>query len=365
MQSASGSLPPLPTLEHIEKRLPVIFPEGTPARNYVIRATAAKTVFVMFYVGAVQQHGDWLRPNQVVRMTDMQAALRTDPERRDWTQQSLKKRSENTSGHWFADTSREPIRDETIKDGLLRLGAVIEREELAPSSSKPRYALEGDFADLFQCTDAEFELAAQRWQKDHLTVGSQARLLLLRKGIAAGSTSGVDVVFPNGQVRRMSAGASSAISKQVIEVFATKFLERPAVVWLSESRAQVVESDHNLAKMVGLSIDAQDILPDIILIDVRRVSDPLIVFVEVVASDGPIKEGRKHALLELAGRGGHDASNTAFVTAFMDRSSPAYKRTVPDIAWGTFIWFASEPDKIIYQYDPRGQPILLTHLLKV
>jgi|GEM_PF-7008452 len=48
------SLPSLPSLQTIMNRLPLIFPEGIAHRNYLIREMAAKTVFVMLYVGAVE-----------------------------------------------------------------------------------------------------------------------------------------------------------------------------------------------------------------------------------------------------------------------------------------------------------------------
>ena len=44
-------------------------------RNYVVREIAAKTVFVMLYIGAVEGAECWLRPDQVTRMTDAQAVL--------------------------------------------------------------------------------------------------------------------------------------------------------------------------------------------------------------------------------------------------------------------------------------------------
>ena len=75
------SLPALPPLPGIHERLRTIFPDGTANRNYVIREIAAKTVFVMLYIGAVAGAERWLRPDQVTRMTDAQAALQGDAER--------------------------------------------------------------------------------------------------------------------------------------------------------------------------------------------------------------------------------------------------------------------------------------------
>ena len=46
------ALPPLLTVPDIHERLQTIFPEGTENRNYVTREMAARTVFVMLYVGA-------------------------------------------------------------------------------------------------------------------------------------------------------------------------------------------------------------------------------------------------------------------------------------------------------------------------
>ena len=61
------ALPPLLPVPDIHQRLQTIFPEGTENRNYVIREMAAKTVFVMLYIGAVEGAGCWLRPDQVTR----------------------------------------------------------------------------------------------------------------------------------------------------------------------------------------------------------------------------------------------------------------------------------------------------------
>ena len=70
-------LPPLLAVTDIHERLQTIFPEGTE-RNYVTREIAAKTVFVMLYIGAVEGTECWLRPDQVTRMTDAQATLAED-----------------------------------------------------------------------------------------------------------------------------------------------------------------------------------------------------------------------------------------------------------------------------------------------
>jgi hypothetical protein len=79
-------LPPLLDIPDIHQRLLRIFTEGSPQRNYCTREMAARTVFVMLYIAAVEGSGMWMGPKHVYRMGDSQAALRSDEERQDsWT----------------------------------------------------------------------------------------------------------------------------------------------------------------------------------------------------------------------------------------------------------------------------------------
>lgn len=136
------------------------------------------------------------------------------------------------------------------------------------------------------------------------------------------------------------------ITKAVIEEFAKRFMEDPAVIWLSESRRHVVARDDALAREIGLTIQPDKNLPDVILVDLGP-SEPLLVFVEVVATAGPISEVRKEALLELAKEAGFAEEQVVFVTAYGDRDDSAFKASVSELAWGSFAWFMSEPDNIV------------------
>lgn len=123
-------LPPLPPVSGIHDRLQNIYPEGTANRNYLTREIAAKTVFVMLYIGAVEGGERWLRPDQVTRMTDAQAALSAEEDRELWLEASMRPGGDAIQGRWYAANTREPIRDETLRDSLVRTGAVTERSDL-------------------------------------------------------------------------------------------------------------------------------------------------------------------------------------------------------------------------------------------
>lgn len=139
----------------------------------------------------------------------------------------------------------------------------------------------------------------------------------------------------------------------MIEIFATRFLERPAIVFLSESRQRVVEQDNELAAAIGLHIDPKRNLPDIILADLSQ-PEPLLVFVEVVITDGAVIKSRKEALLRITTDAGFHPRRVAFVSAFEDRGSPVFRRLSSDLAWGSFVWFAAEPECILILKDEEA-----------
>lgn len=318
----------------------------------------------MLYVGAIEGSGRFLAPKQVYRMTDTQSRRGDIRARLRYAKESLKPGFSPSGRRWYADNTREPIRDETLRDGLVALGAVVVRTGLATTSSRPRYALRRSFAALFDpgLLESDFEQAANAWRRANLTPGALARVALTTKGVAP-TSEGVLVTFPNGETRRMAAGPSSEIAKSVVEIFAAKFLERPGVVLLSESQAKIIGRDEDLISRLRLRIDPGGNLPDILLVDLEP-AEPLLVFVEIVATDGAVTAERKEALLRLATEAGFHRKRVAFVTAYHDRGSAGFKKTVSRLAWGSFAWFVTEPDHLLAQYDGSDGQHYLTELVE-
>ncbi len=343
-----ASLPPYVTRELIAERLPIIFPEGTPNRTYCVRELAASTVFTALYIGAVEGSGRYLAPVHVYRMTNEQAAMSDKADRENYANGVLRKNFQAPGTRWYADNTREPIRDETLRDGLVAVGAVLRREDLPTTSGNPRYALRSAFAALFDpiLEGALLEKAIGDLPTQHLSKSALARVSIIRAGVAAASDAGLLVTFPNGETRKLAPGPSSVISKAVVEIFATRFLTVPAVLWLSESGNKVVARDDRIASSIGLKIEADKNLPDLILADLGP-TEPLIVFAEVVATDGAITKRRQEAIYAMTDSAGFERSQIAFLTAYQDRESAGFRKTIANLAWNSFAWFASEPDKIV------------------
>lgn len=324
-------LPPYVPRELIAERLPLIFPEGTPNRLYCVRELAASTVFTALYIGAVEGANCYLGPVHVYRMTAEQAAKAEAADREGYVK-AIRKKAQVPGERWYADNTREPIRDETLRDGLVAVGAVLRREDLPTTSGAPRYALKSDFAALFDpaLQGEALEKAIAAFQAAHLSKGALARVSIMLAG-AAGRAAGILVTFPSGETRQLAPGPSSIIAQAVIEVFAKQFLEQPVVLWLSESGNKVVIRDDRIAHTIGLRIEPDKNLPDLILADLGP-TEPLLIFVEVVATDGAVTPRRQEAIHAITDAAGFRRSQVAFLTAYQDRASAGFKKTITQLA---------------------------------
>lgn len=319
----------------------------------------------MLYIGAIEGAAVWLAPKQVVRMTDAQASKADVVSRETYSTRSLKPGFRPAGRPWYSENSREQIRDETIRQGLIVNNAVAERPGLSTTSSKPRYALRAEFAGLFApaLDKRSLETLAAEWRSRNLSASALARTLLLRRG-AASTDARVLVTFPSRETRLMSPGPSSDLTKSVVEVFAARFMKTPAVLWISESKDKVVARDDQLATALGLQIAADRNLPDVILVDLgdHEPDNVLIAFIEIVVTDGAMTAQRQAALLKLATDAGFPGQRVAFVTAYRDRSNSAFKKTISDVAWNSFAWFAAEPQHLLVLHDAGGSPTTLSSL---
>ena len=340
-------------------RLEKIFPTGSPQRQFCVREFSASTIYAMLYIGAIEGNNIYLSPKHVYRMTDEQSLLTDEASRESYRKKVLIPKAEIQGRRWYADNSREPIRDETLREGLVYLGAAFMKTDIATTSSKPRYALRRNFANLFEPTlnDEQLDLLITDWQINNLSKSALARLHLLNQ-TSLGNKDYVLVDYPNRETRRLAVGLSSIISKAVIEEFSRNFLENPLVLWLSESGNKVITRDDELAKKIGIEINVSKDLPDIILVDLTD-SGTLIVFIEVVATDGAITDRRRESLFAITDKGNFSRSDVLFVTAYYDKSNPAFKRTIQSVVWDSIVWFVSEPKSILIL---KEKPIKLSKI---
>lgn len=348
-------------------RLRAIFPANVVEDPRIVSGPlAAAAVYVCVYLGAFESHSP-IRPSMVLWMCDEVAAraVRADPEqfvndREQWYRAALRCHKDLTAllggwgfAHrpWYADNSREPLRDEVFREWL-RLGVMMHDPSLSTTSPRPAWTLRGDFAALFKPQLAGDELAEAIgiWQDEHLGAVGRARIRLASERAAAAHS--VEVRLPDGTVRSLSPGDSSLILKGIVEHVAPRRFKQPGVLAISESKKKIHVPDGELLSELKLTIHAAELLPDALLFDG---AEGRFWFVEVVATDGEIHEARKAELLRWAAEHGIKPEQCGFITGFLSRTHDAFRRRASRLAWGTEAWFLDEPDQIMRLEELRGQ----------
>jgi hypothetical protein len=333
-------------VEEVKRRLEIIFPKTFPDRGILVGTMAARVIFVFLYGGFVEGQKRFLRPSHIYFFTEEQAKIMSDSKRNQWLSVATRPGYRPEGKRWYADNSRESIRDDLMRNQFLRLGIIQKLSGYAITSSLPTYYLSLDFTYLFNpnLDDMNLTIAANEWQKKHLDQATLQRMALRAKGIHA-KKGDVFIDMPDGTKIRISGGPSSIIIKGLIEDFANKHMENPTVLWLSASDKKAYPQYIELAKSVGLEFDLNAELADLILADLGEAVRFL--FCEVVATDGAVTEKRKQALLALVLKSNIPTSNVQFLSAFEDREADAFRKNFSQIAIDSLVWFRTEPDLLV------------------
>jgi hypothetical protein len=360
---------PLPTHEQCIERLELIFPRE--AFGAVLSSPLAGwAVGAMVYMDAiVPASGDlpddiiWVRPTMVLWMPQEAYARGDEASRTEWTAAATrsKRAVAELFDSWdipfdqkYGDNTRETLRDE-IFPGWLAEGAMRVRPGVKTTSPVGRWALTDAFADLFDPALAYdlLDQSIEDFRTSHMSPSGKVKAFTARQ--RSDQVHAVDVTLPNGNVRHLEPGEASVILKGVVEQWALVRLEDPVVLTISEPGDKIYTADSALIKRLGLTVDASTLLPDALLADVGM-SPPQFWIVEAVASDGPIDESRKRALLQWASEQGIPEVGCNFLTAFGSRNAGPAKKRLKDLATGTFAWYADEPLRELSWYELKKEP---------
>lgn len=342
------AFPSLPPLSDVAERIQTIFPDTFPERSILVGDMAARMFFVSLYGGFIEGSGRWFRPSTVINFGLTQAAKTSEADRQAWLGACQSPGYEPDGKPWYMPNTREPLRDDLIRNKCLPMGIVVKREGKAVTSPAPIYALSAPFARLLdpELTGEDLEEAISKWQEKYLDTRTLKRAALRAQGVKAKEGQVVINLPEQGKTLRLGVGEAAAITKDVCEVLAQKMLNEPVVVHVSHSDKKMFKELEDVAEAIDLKLDTSAELPDVVLVN-NEEDNFFVVFVEVVHTDGTITELRKQALLAIAKNMGIEPEHVRLVTAFEDRSSPAFKKRVGELAVGSEVWFRTEPDMLM------------------
>ncbi len=354
----------LPTREIAHDRLQRLFPREA-FDTVLANPLAATAVVAMIYIdavvpdrGDVGTHPNWARPTTCLWLSDATLTHATDADRIAWRNAAAtgKRKVAELLGAWgeqfdpwYADNTRETLRDETLPRWL-DFGAVRDRPGIKTTSSAPRWALTASFADLFDpgLVDDALGTAVEAWRESHMSPGDRLRIRTARD--RDHESHAVTVTLPDGRTTTLEPGGASEIIKGVIEQWAQTRLADPVVLSISEPGAKSYLAGAATMNAVGLSINVSTLLPDVLLVDLGT-SPVTFWIIEAVDSDGPIDEDRRRAFLRWADDHRIPTGTVKFLNAFRSRGSGSARRRLKDIAGDTYAWYLDEPDRELAWYE--------------
>ena len=244
-------------------------------------------------------------------------------------------------GKEVAENTRESYRKLSLRP-LCEEGLVI-RHQLSTNDPKTFYRLHPDILRLMTCP-APLE---RRWLARELA----SRLSQGEAWRQQQRKAEVPVEVGQAQPFFLSPGAHSRLTAEVVEHYASRFMAKPRVVYLGDTRHKDGYQNRDLMRELNLPIHVTANLPDVILLcEVER----RLVVVEVVASSGPISASRMAQLDQLVLQPQALGYRLRYVSAFPNRR--ILRRFIEDIAWGTDVWVASEPEGVIhFGHEDEGQ----------
>ena len=235
-------------------------------------------------------------------------------------------------GKDVAENTRESYRKLSLKP-LCDEGLVI-RHQLSTNDPKTFYRLHPEMLRLLTCPAPlerrwlACELAAQQSQGQGWRQQSHRTEVPVEVGQA--------------QPFFLSPGAHSRLTAAVVEVYGPTFLKRPRVVYMGDTRHKDGYQNRDLMRELNLPLQVTANLPDVILLcEANRV----LVVIEVVASSGPVSAARLAQLQSLVQQSVLLGYRVRYVTAFPSRR--IFRRFVEEIAWGTDVWIADEPEQVV------------------
>lgn len=343
MEGCCVTLPALVSVAEVRARLNVIFPAEFPDRGILVGVLAARVVFVALYGAFITGTKSYFRPGTVLNFSDRQAALVDPAERMAWKAVCNTGRFQPLGHPWYRVGSREPLRDDLLRNRLIPLGVATRRDGYPINSPVPIYSISAEFAALFEPTLSGSALVTkiEEWRAKHLDRMTLKRIALLTSGIRNRKGQVVVTLPTTGQQLRLAAGEASVITRDVCEIMATAMFSEPVVVHVSHSDKKTQPELTAAAIALGLEFDMKAELPDVVIAETKE--RLLVVFVEVVHSDGAITEVRAKALMRIAAEAGIAADSVMLITAFEDRTAAAFKKRVSELAIGSRVWFRCEP----------------------
>ena len=239
-------------------------------------------------------------------------------------------------GRNYAENTRETVRDESIKP-MVAAGLLLrnpDQPDRAVNSPKNCYQIDEHALSMLRA------FGGKQWRVESAAYLSGSATLAARYANER-DLQRIPVKTKDGKVLRLSAGAHSALIRDIVMEFAPRFVPGGELVYVGDTGVKWGYFDRALLESLGVQVTHHGQMPDAVIYYREK---NWLILAEAVASSGPV-DGRRH--VELAKLFNGSSAGLVYVTAFPDRGT-VLRKFLSVVAWETEVWCASDPTHLIH-----------------
>ena len=240
----------------------------------------------------------------------------------------------------YAPNTRENIRRQTlhqfISGGICAYNP--DDPERAINSPKACYQIIPKTLQVIR------SFGSTKWDKTLQSWKSQ-QTQLIDQYAHARNLARIPITLSNGEELHLSPGKHSALIRDIVLSFSTRFAHGSFVVYLGDTGAKSDFFDSATFASINLDLNIKGKLPDVVLINKEK---KWLFLIESATSHGPVDEKR---YLELKNLFKPSNYGLIFISAFPNKK--IMKQFMADIAWETEVWLADNPDHLIHLNGDR------------
>lgn len=238
-------------------------------------------------------------------------------------------------GKTYAPNTRETIRRKTLHQ-FCDAGLILynpDQPDRAINSPKTVYQIEPAALTLLQT----FHTAA--WQ-NNLACYLKNRPTLIARYAQERQHNLIPIQISSDQTINLSPGEHSELIRATLKHFAPRFAPDSQLIYVGDTGNKWRYSETALLTNLGVTLNTQGKMPDIIL---HYTAKNWLLLIECVTSHGPVDNKRHNELAECFA---DSRAGLVYVTAFPHRTFMA--RYLAHIAWETEVWVADAPSHLIH-----------------
>ena len=153
------------------------------------------------------------------------------------------------------------------------------------------------------------------------------------------------VTLPDGVKITLSPGGQNTLIKTIVEKFCEYFIPGGEVLYIGDADAKYESLNHERLKELGVTLNLHGKLPDLV---VYQPTKNWLFLLEAVSTHGPVDTTRYAELSRLFSQ---STAGLVYVSCFPNRET--MRKFLPELAWETEAWVASDPTHLIHLNGSR------------